>query len=229
MNLLKKISFLVLFITLNSCINNSLNSDTETYKIEIKKAEYFHQDFTNHIQETPLNIDAERITLKEIFGILIKTDTSNVKFDDKKLQNKSYDIHIKQKDKNIPINEVVLKKIIKELNLKLNIEKYQSSNITIKDSLKYSNYTSKSKNKISSVTISKDSIKLSNCDLNKLVEILNSKFPEKTTCNINSERINYQWKKSPFEKLKLQMKNDLGIMFFNTNNDRVIYRIKNVE
>jgi hypothetical protein len=227
MNLLKKISFLALFITLNSCKDNSFNSDTETYKIEIKKAEYFHQDFTNHIQETPLNINAESITLKEIFGILIRTDTSNIKFDNKKLQNKSYDVLIKQKDKNIPINEVVLKKIIKELNLKLNIEKYKSFNITIKDSLKYSNYTSKSKNKIASVTISKDSIKLSNCDLSKLAEILNSEFPEKITCNIDSERINYQWKKSSFEKLKLQVKNDLGINFLNLNNEVIIYRIKN--
>lgn len=227
MNLLKKISFLALFIILNSCKDNSFYSDTETYKIEIKKAEYFHQDFTNRIQETPLNINAESITLKEIFAILIKTDTSNIKFDNEKLENKSYDVLIKQKDKNIPINEVVLKKIIKELNLKLNIEKYQSFNITIKDSLQYSKYTNKSKNKISSVTISKDSIKISNCDLRKLAEILNSEFPEKITCNNNSERINYQWKKSSFEKLKLQVKNDLGINFLNTDNEVIIYRIKN--
>ena len=227
MNLLKKIFFLALFITLNSCKNNSFNSDTETYKIEIKKAEYFHDDFTNHIQETPLNISAESITLKEIFGILIKTDTSNIKFDNEKLQNKKYALVIKQKDKNIPVNEVVLNKIINELNLKLIVEKYQSFNITIKDSLKYSNFTSNSKNKISSVTISKDSIKLSNSDLNKLVEILNSEFPEKTTCDTNSERINYKWKKSSFDKLKLQLKNDLGMNFFNSNNDRIIYRIKN--
>ncbi|MEN9655678.1 MAG: hypothetical protein RL311_598, partial [Bacteroidota bacterium] len=38
MNLLKKIFFLALFITLSSCKENSFNSDTETYKIEIKKA-----------------------------------------------------------------------------------------------------------------------------------------------------------------------------------------------
>ena len=124
MNLLKKISFLALFITLNSCKDNSFNSDTETYKIEIKKAEYFHHDFTNHIQETPLNINAESITLKEIFGMLIKTDTSNIKFDNEKTQNKKYALLVKQKDKNIPVNEVVLNKIINELNLKLIKIKY---------------------------------------------------------------------------------------------------------
>jgi hypothetical protein len=227
MNLLKKISFLALFITLNSCKDNSFNSDTETYKIEIKKAEYFHHDFTNHIQETPLNINAESITLKEIFGMLIKTDTSNIKFDNEKTQNKKYALLVKQKDKNIPVNEVVLNKIINELNLKLIKEKYQSFNITIKDSLKYSKFTSNSKNKTSSVNISKDSIKLSNCDLNMLIEILNSEYPEKITCDTNSEKINYKWKKSSFDKLKLQFKNDLGMNFFNSNNDRIIYRIKN--
>lgn len=227
MNLLKKIFFLALFIPLNSCKNNSFNADTETYKIDIKKAAYFHHDFTNHIQKTPLNINAEIITLKEIFGILIKTDTSNIKFDNEKLQNKKYALLIKQKDENISVNEVVLNKIINELNLKLIKEKYQSFNITIKDSLKYSKFISNSKNKISSVTIFKDSIILSNCDLNKLAEVLNSEFLEKTTCETNSERINYKWKKSSFDKLKLQLKNDLGMNFFNSNNDRIIYRIKN--
>lgn len=227
MNLLKKIFFLALFIPLNSCKNNSFNADTETYKIDIKKAAYFHHDFTNHIQKTPLNINAENITLKEIFGILIKTDTSNIKFDNEKLQNKKYALLIKQKDENISVNEVVLNKIINELNLKLIKEKYQSFNITIKDSLKYSKFISNSKNKISSVTIFKDSIILSNCDLNKLAEVLNSEFLEKTTCETNSERINYKWKKSSFDKLKLQLKNDLGMNFFNSNNDRIIYRIKN--
>jgi hypothetical protein len=227
MNLLKKIFLLTLVITLNSCKNNSFSSDTATYKIEIKKAEYFHHDFTNHIQKTPLNINAENITLKEIFGILIKIDTSNINFDDEKLQNENYNLLIEQKDENIPVNEVVLKKIINEFNLKLIKKKYQSFNVSIENSLKYSSHISKSKNKISSVTISKDSIKVSNCDLNKLVEILNSEFPEKSTCNINSERIDYEWKKSSFEKLKLQLKNDLGINFLNINNDVIRYRIKN--
>jgi hypothetical protein len=227
MNLLKKIFFLALFITLSSCKENSFNSDTETYKIEIKKAAYFHQGFTNHIQKTPLNINAENITLKEILGILIKTDTSNIKFDNEKAQNKNYASLIKQKDENISVNEVVLNKIINELKLKIIKEKYRSFNITIKDSLKYSKFISNSKNKISSVTIFKDSIILSNCDLNKLVEILNSEFLEKTTCDTNSERINYKWKKSSFDKLKLQLKNDLGMNFIDSNNDRIIYRIKN--
>ena len=125
MNLLKKIFFLALFITLNSCQNNSFNADTETYKIDIKKAAYFHHDFTNHIQETPLTINAENITLKEILGILIKTDTNNIKFDNEKAQNKKYALLIKQKDENISVNEVVLNKIINELKLKIIKEQYQ--------------------------------------------------------------------------------------------------------
>ncbi|MEN9655142.1 MAG: hypothetical protein RL311_50, partial [Bacteroidota bacterium] len=35
------------------------------------------------------------------------------------------------------------------------------------------------------------------------------------------------WKKSSFDKLKLQLKNDLGMNFIDSNNDRIIYRIKN--
>ena len=227
MNLVKKIILLTLAISLNSCKNNSFKSETETYKMEIKKAGYFHSDFTNHIQKTPLNINAEKITLKEIFSILIKSDTSNIKFEDEILQNEYYSLVIEQKDKEISINEMVLNKLLNELNLKLVENKYKSYNIIIEDSLKYSRYISKSKNKVSSVFISKDSVKLSNCDLNKLTEILNSEFSEKTICNINSKRVDYNWKKSSFGKLKLQLKNDLGLNFLDTRNDKLIYSIKN--
>jgi hypothetical protein len=227
MNLVKKIFLLALVITLNSCKNNSFNSDTKTYKIEMKKSEYFHHDFTNHIQKTPLNLNAESITLKEIFGILIESDTSTINFEDKKLQNQNYNILIKQKDKNIPVNEVVLNKIMDELNLKLIEKNYQSFTIVIEDSLKYSNFIKESKNNVSSVTIDKDSIKVSNCDLNKLVEVLNSEFSEKITGNNNSKRITYQWKKTSFEQLKIQLNNDLGLQFLNMNTDRITYLIKN--
>ena len=227
MTLLKNLSLFTLFITLNSCNNNSFSSETETYKIEFKKAAYSQHNFTNHFQQTPLSINAERITLKEIFGILIKSDTSNIKFDDKKLQNENYNLLVKQKNQNIPVNKLVLNKIMSELNLKLVVNRYQSFNITIEDSLKCSYFISKSRNETSSFTTSYDSVKINNCDLNILTEVLNSEFTEKTTCNFNSKRIDYQWKKSSFEKLKLKMKNDLGINFSNTNNDRIVYTIKN--
>lgn len=53
-----------------SCNSKSLNSNTEFHKIEIEKALYFYKDFTNQIQTGHLKINAERMSLKELFGIL---------------------------------------------------------------------------------------------------------------------------------------------------------------
>lgn len=227
MKLLKIIFLVATCISVSSCKNNSFNADTATYKIEMKKADYFHNDYTNYIQTTPLNINAQNIKLKEIFGILIKSDTSNIRFDNERLQKESFNLVIEQKVKNISINEDVLNKLMNEFNLKLIVNKYQSYSVIVEDSLKYLNFRSKSKNEVSSVTYSKDSIQVNNCNLNRLVEVLNSEFLEKSTYNMKSERITYKWKKTSFEKLKLQMKNDLGIDFLNINNDRIIFSIKN--
>ena len=68
----------IISIVLLSCNSKSLNTNTELYKIEIKKASYFHKDFTNQIQTGHLKIIAERMSLKELFGILIKFINCNL-------------------------------------------------------------------------------------------------------------------------------------------------------
>jgi len=227
MTKLKNIILLTLIITLNSCKNKSLKYDTETYKIEIKKASIFHRDFTNHIQKTPLNIHAERISLKYILGILIKTDTSNIKFKNKKLRNEYYNILIEQKDETEPINEIVLNEILDNWNLEVITEKYKSFKISIQDSLKYAAFKSDSKKTTSSVYISKDSIKIKNCDLKRLAELLNSEFLEESVFSSGSEKIDYNWKKVSFNKLRIELENDLGILFTDSKNDRLIFTIRN--
>jgi hypothetical protein len=72
------------------------------------------------IFKNTLNLNAESITLKEMIGILIESDTSTINFEDKKPKIKT--IYLLSKRQNIPVNEVVLNKIMDELNLKL-IEK----------------------------------------------------------------------------------------------------------
>ena len=218
---------LTLILSLISCKNRSLTLDTETYKIEIKKVSNFHRDFTNHIQKTPLNINAERISLKDIFGILIKTDTSNIKFENKKMENEYYNLFIEQKNENYPINEAVLNDILDHWNLNFITNKYKSYNLKIQDTISYLNLTSNSKNMAYKVVKSKDSIKINNCDLKILTEILNSEFSEKVIYNGESNRIDYNWKRTTFEKLKLQLQNDLGILFLDTKKDKSIFTIRN--
>jgi hypothetical protein len=216
----------IISIFLISCNSKSLNLNTELYKIEIKKAPYFQRNYTNHIQKTPLNINAERISLKDIFGILIKTDTSNIKFESKKMENEYYNLLIEQKDENHPINETVLNDILDHWSLNLITDKYKAYNLKIQDTISYFNLTSNSKNKAYKVVKSKDSIKINNCDLKILTEILNSEFSEKIIYNGESNRIDYNWKRTTFEKLKLQLQNDLGIFFLDTKKDKSIFTIR---
>lgn len=221
-----KIIFFALIITLNSCKNQTLITDTEAYKIEIKKASIFHRDFTNHIQKTPLNIHAERINLKDILGILIKTDTSNIKLKNKELKNDYFNILIQQKNKTDSIHELVLDKILKSWNLKVTIKKHKSYQIRIQDSLKFSDFKNNSTKLMSVVSISNDSIKIKNCDLKKLSDVLNSKFSEESVFDSKSEKINYSWKRAAFDTLKVQLQNDLGILFTDIKKDKSVFTIR---
>ena len=196
MTKLKIIFFFILIATFNSCKNNSFHSDTETYKIELKKVSSFQSNFKNRIQEKPLNINAEKISLKVLFGLLIKTDTSDIKFENKKMNSDYYSLIIEQKEDSQSVNEAILNDLLHHWNLKLNADKYKSYEIKIQDSLSYFTFTSHSSNKTSKFVISKDSIKVTNCDLQKIVELINSEFSETTIYNGESKRIDYSWKKN---------------------------------
>jgi hypothetical protein len=62
--------------------------------------------------------------------------------------------------------------------------------------------------------------------LKKLTEILNSEFSERIIYNDESNRIDYNWKRTTFGKLKLQLKNDLGILFLDTKKDKSVFTIR---
>lgn len=223
-----KISALfVLFIILSSCDNKSLKLETEAYQIEMKKASNFHSNFTNLTRESPLYIKAERLSLKDIVGILIKTDTTNIKFENKKLENEYYSLYITQKDEKQPINKIVLNELLNSLNLELEATTVKTFKMVIKDTLKYSKFINSSSDNSSYVFESNDSIKIKNCDLKKLTEIMNSEFQEETTASNNYRKINYSWKKTSFEKLRQNLNNDLGLLLLDNRNDGSIVKIKN--
>ncbi len=226
MNKRKIITLLILIIALNSCKEKSIKSVKETHILEIKKAPKFHHGFKNSFQESPLNIDAERISLKEIFGILIETDTSNIMFENRKLTYEYYGLLIKQKDESQSINKIVLNEILDKLKLKLEIKKYKSYEIIIQDSLRYSNLINNYGDNEFKVSRSNDSIKIINYDLKGLTELLNSEYSEEIIYDNTSKRIDYSWEKVSFEKLKVQLQNDLGILFLDLKNDKSKFVIR---
>lgn len=230
------IFFLILFTSLISCNDKVLNLDTETYKVEINRLTSSHKGFSNTFQNNPLNVKAERLRLNEIFAILLKTDTSAIKFENKRLQNENYSLIIEQKDKNIPVYDAILKDMLVGLNL--NLDTIMNKSVTnksfmnksfkliIQDSLKYTNFINNSKNKESVVFNSKDSVKITNCDLKKVAGILSSEYSEIISFNGDSAKIDYAWKKISFEALKIKFMNDLGISFFRINDSKLMYSIR---
>ncbi len=214
-------------MTLNSCDNKSIKSETEDYTLEIKKAPDVLRDFTNHIQTEPLNINAEKLNLKNIFAILMKTDTSkiNLKIDRKK--NEYYSLLIEQKKEDKSINETIMNEILDKWNLQMNVSKSKTYEIEIKDTIRYNNFISNTDNKTSTITRSKDSIIINNGNLKEITEILNSEFSATVIFNNESKRIDYKWKKSTFEKLKIQLQQDLGILFLDSKNDKSVFTIEN--
>lgn len=227
MTKLKTILIIILIMTLNSCDNKSIKSETEDYTLEIKKAPDVLRDFTNHIQTEPLNINAEKLNLKNIFAILMKTDTSkiNLKIDRKK--NEYYSLLIEQKKEDKSINETIMNEILDKWNLQMNVSKSKTYEIEIKDTIRYNNFISNTDNKTSTITRSKDSIIINNGNLKEITEILNSEFSATVIFNNESKRIDYKWKKSTFEKLKIQLQQDLGILFLDSKNDKSVFTIEN--
>jgi hypothetical protein len=222
----KTLLLALVFISLVSCNDVSIKSDTSTYKIELEKASGSHSNFTNSFGASPLYINAERINLKDIFGILLKTDTSNIKFQNDRVADQYYTLTVEQKDREIQINEPVLNEILTKLKLRIDSEESKSYKLMVKDSLRYSRLMSNSQNNISMITRSKDSITIKNCDLKQLSEIINSEFSERIVSNNDARRINYKWKRTPLDQLKPQLERSLGIVLVDMENDYPIYTVR---
>jgi len=227
MRKIKTLVILLAIFSIVSCQKKSLNIDNENLKLEIEKASNFHRDFTNKIQNKYLDIEAERINFKDLFSILLETDSTNISFNDKKLNKQYFKVEIKQKNQDKPINKVVLEQVLKKWNLNLVTKKNKTYKIELIDSTKFISYNTKSTDNLSKIVQTNDSIKIKNCDLNKLTEILNSEYSEEIVFDNFSDKIDYRLKKESFLELKTKMENDLGINFVDLNKDKSTYIVEN--
>jgi len=227
MRKIKTLVILLAIFSIVSCQKKSLNIDNENLKLEIEKASNFHRDFTNKIQNKYLDIEAERINFKDLFSILLETDSTNISFNDKKLNKQYFKVEIKQKNQDKPINKVVLEQVLKKWNLNLVTKKNKTYKLELIDSTKFISYNTKSTDNLSKIVQTNDSIKIKNCDLNKLTEILNSEYSEEIVFDSFSDKIDYRLKKESFLELKTKMENDLGINFVDLNKDKSTYIVEN--
>jgi hypothetical protein len=227
---LKKILIItIISILLISCNNKSLDSNTELYNIKIKKFDNSQKEYKSYIEEGgKLNIKSDRITLRELFSLLMETDEKNIILKNKKLEKEYFNVLIEQKKKEEPVSEIVFNKILENWNLKFTEEKYNSYEIEIKDSIKFYNYQSNLMNdNQAKIMINEDSIKIKNSNLENIAKVFNSQFAEEIVNNIESKRINYSWKKKSFDKTKVEFENDLGLSFRDRKEKKSIFRIEN--
>ncbi|RBW58236.1 hypothetical protein DS884_10280 [Tenacibaculum sp. E3R01] len=214
-----------MIVNLTSCKKKSINLETKNLKLEISSVYKEHGNFTNKLRSSPILIDADKIGLKEVLGLLLKVDTSDIKIENKELKNQFFNVFIEPKNNDSKVNKVVLNTILDKWNLKLKISNHKSYIIEIQDSVKYNNFKSIKKNSVNYVYNLPDSIKLSNCNLKRITEVLNSEFSEKIVFDGDSKKIDYNWKKMTFDHLKNQLQNDLGLIFLDTNEDKKTFVI----
>lgn len=229
MNKFNGIIFSIIISLLFACNNgNPYLVETENYTLKFNKASNYHTNFTNHVQPTPLNINAERISLKKILAILAKVDTSAIKFEDKFMGNEFYNFKIEQKNNTISINKFVIEDITEKLNLELETQQLKSFEIIIKDSLQFLKHLNKSYDNVYKIINTVDSISIINLELIKFTELLNKEYSNTIFCKNNYKKIDYKWRKSTLKKLKQNIQNDLGLILSDTKNDKFIYTFKEI-
>ncbi|WP_435263670.1 hypothetical protein [Tenacibaculum sp. nBUS_03] len=217
--MIRKVIIIVLIISLSSCKKKSISLETKNFNLEISSVYRKHGNFKNQLRNYPLFIDADKIDLKEVLGILLRVDTSIIKIRNKELKNQFFNVFIEPKNSDSIVNKTILTTILDEWNLRLEEKNNKSYAIEILDSTKYNNFKSTKKNFVNYVYNLSDSIKVSNCNLKKIAEVLNSEYAEEIVFNNESKRINYTWKKIEFDDLQTQLQHDLGVSFLDTKED----------
>ena len=227
MNLKKTFLFISALILMISCSNESLYVINEDYEIDIQEASGFHTDFTNRYEEKNLMINAERINPKELFAVLMKTDTSNIKVESEDFKNEYYKVIIEQKNNEESVRQEIIQDILNNWNLKLTTKAQPTFRLQIQDTVKYFQHKSDSdKNKTSEVIKNTDSIKIENTNLSIIAELMNSEFSNKVVADTISERIDFSFKRRSFEDLKAKMEKDLGIRFTKVDSPKTLYIIE---
>ncbi len=226
---MNKFNLLILFLALSLLFTcnraKPFSIDKENYSLEFGKV-LNSKKHSNHIQTYPLNINAERISLKNLLAYVAKVDTSAIKFKDKEIGDKKYSVKIVQKNKDVKINTSIIQDIIKNLNLDLIKKQIKSYEMTISDTLRFNSNLSKLDNKHTIIKISTDSISVKNIKLSKFIDVINKEYSDYIFCTNNPLRIDYKWHKSTLVNLKQNLLKDLGLIMSDTKNDKFIYNFK---
>ncbi|SDG61588.1 hypothetical protein [Psychroflexus sediminis] len=222
-NTLLLISFLVLLI---SCNDDSIYVITDDYEIDIQKASGFHNDFTNRYEKKNLMVNAERINLKELFAVLIKTDSTSIKVKSKEFKGDYFTVLIEQKSNEKSVRQQIIEDILNKWDLKLTSKAQPTFKLQIQDTAKFLEHRSNSENETSRIFKNNNSIKIKNTDLSMIAKLMNSEFSKKVLADTTSERINYSFKRNSFEDLKAKMEKELGIEFTKATTPQLTYIIE---
>ncbi len=227
----KIIGILILVVLIVSCNSGTLKKETESYKIEISKASYSNKKFVNEIRAAVLKINAEKISLKDLFGAILETDSKNIKFNSNLNLNQYYKVKITQKKEGKTVRKEILDYVLEKFNLNLTSEKlkYELFKIGIQDSLKLNNFISKSKDSVSKIIFIKDTIKVKNITLKGIAKFLSETYNEDFINENDSLKIDYKWNRTDIKNLILKLKADLGVSFSKKEGHKLIYMLEDFE
>ena len=219
------IKIIIIGLLAFSC-NNRTIKETSDYKFEASKASIYHEDYTNKVSTNPLEINAIRINLSELLNTIFKNDSTFFQFKNKKLSDIKLKTSILLKNETILVKNEILELILDELNLNSIIEDKKLFELKVIDTTKLYRYSSgNTSNDGSKIYKSKDSISLNNVSLKQLSTLINERFNINSFSTNKVVLIDYSIKNNDFESFKKDLKNDLGIAFFDTKRKQITYII----
>ncbi len=221
------IRLLIIAFVAVGCSSEVLQKETDTYQITITKASNFHQGFTNTemTQKGLFDLNAERISLKELFKILLEAHPADIKFEKAKMLKEFYQVEIKQKKEGKAVQKAILNDILQSLHLDLEQLQYKNFSIEIQDSAKLNNFRNNTEKNVSTVFSKADFKKVENATLKEVAKVLSKQYNEDFSSDVE-ERIDYKWEKTPLAELRQKFTTDLGVSFKELPQTKTIYLLK---
>ncbi|QXP58260.1 hypothetical protein [Olleya sp. HaHaR_3_96] len=220
------LTFAVFFVSCQNVINEV--TETDNYYLKTEKVSTGQKDYSNTFSVDPIAIDAENISLKELINTLFKNENIYFNIKNKKLLEKKIALNLSLKNNNSQSKKAVFNNILSALNLNKQFDSITIYDLKIIDTIQLRNYYSKEERPFrTEIYKSKDSdsISLKNVSLKDLSKLISENF----NVIVNSDNIkvivDYNFKVDNLNRLKKELKTNLGLELSDTNKKQDTYTI----
>ncbi|MEO0338924.1 MAG: hypothetical protein AAF242_06895 [Bacteroidota bacterium] len=206
---------LLLVVSVFSCNKIEYQSESDTYAVQIQEQPFQYSGFTNHYQDHPLELNAERMTIAEALSFIYLVDPKNVEVKDLLLDAKSFSMKLIQKGESENVKPQIIKELEKALAIKIEVEVYHAYDLSVVDTVQFLQHQSQAGGQTYTTSVGADRIQVENATLTELGEVLNQVYQDVVTIKDFPARISFAWKNGSFKETQQILEKELGIAFYN--------------